>query len=547
AYAIPEEFPPLVFPFARVDQQADPPSEFESDDLSALAQKLGYETVVVDGLELLQVPGLAPFRYYKNTVIQKRGVPTTETAHFAELVALFEKLGVRWDLAAARFPETQLKNIALFPEIVKGEEILVPRVIDLKDFSPPPGADQAITAEDHLRLHDLFENLPWEIAFLWKQADILSTEVAKLGQDSKSAQRDANLLVKLRNLLRVLMSIRELPIFVDAQPKFGYPHVDTTPDGIFYSTVDELVGDIESHVVHLQKYLAPAKFGAPPYGMTPINESVLLLKEQFRRTDRSIRTLQKATRYPVLARPSGYRVFVDMLNRSISNESFREAFLGKIGALGLNREITPLSNTGLKKIQTSLTRLLRNVRQLDRLEADNQLRVKEIISQLKAKLRWDVEQVINTNDLRQFPIQDTNNYFIQSVVASTTREMLLDVFGRLLEAGLDGVEGTHTEERIIRLIEGVDLIHRRLEELSRRSDYIFVMDEETSLIVAKLDIPIKAVDLAMTASLDDSLRERFRRFALHAVLPLHHLDQNAAALQSLISGGQTELTDTERT
>jgi len=137
AFQIPNEYPNLIFKLPRYDEQSEPPSYEEPLIMSALAERFGYEVVVIDGFELIKIEGIAPFRYYNNIVIQAYGETTTDIRHFQEVRNTTKRLGLPWGLADNPAPQGQLKNIALFKEEVDGVERKVPLITDNKEFSYP--------------------------------------------------------------------------------------------------------------------------------------------------------------------------------------------------------------------------------------------------------------------------------------------------------------------------------------------------------------------------------------------------------------------------
>lgn len=536
-YALPATHPHLVFKMVRVDQDLDPPSPTESLELAELVEQTGYEFVTVDGIQLIKAPGLAPFRYMGGILIQERGRPTQDVGDFNTVLALFEKLGVHWDLAASRRPDAQLKNIALYEETVDGQSRLVPRVTDLKGFFRPK-PDQAITAEDQVRLAAMFSELTEQTPFLWRRIWDAANQVAARGQASASPERDAVLAAKLHLMLRTLMSMRELPVLQRNRPVIVYPHVDTSAPAIFYLTVDDILTQLEGHIVHLQKFLAPEKFGPPPEDMLPLPEAVLLLKQQTIRAEAAFSALHNAPSYPLILTGSGYRVFTDLLKRKVSAVDFHNGFTGIITSLGLRPGPVNVGATNLRRIEEKLTRLLRQARQIGHLSPDLDRRMRDSTAELEDEILKDIASLIDIIELRQFPNGDTNRQFVDAVVAATVREKLLDLFAPSLD--WNGMKLSEEEEIspdvILSLRNGVGRMREWLEQLSESSGYFFTLDESTSLITARLDPPDTTADRAMLASLDERLKDRFRRLNRAAIMPLHHLTQTARTLHEQLKG-----------
>ncbi|MGE0267265.1 MAG: HEAT repeat domain-containing protein [Candidatus Omnitrophota bacterium] len=137
AFQIPKEFPNLIFKLPRYDEQSEPPADNEPLIMSALAQRFGYEIVVIDGFELIKIEGIAPFRYYNNIIIQAYGEPTKDVRDFQTLRETAQRVGLPWELTDHPAPESQLKNIALFRDLIDGREVMVPMITDNKDFTDP--------------------------------------------------------------------------------------------------------------------------------------------------------------------------------------------------------------------------------------------------------------------------------------------------------------------------------------------------------------------------------------------------------------------------
>ncbi|MCB9721758.1 MAG: hypothetical protein H6756_12900 [Candidatus Omnitrophica bacterium] len=534
-YALPQEYPHLLFKMARSDMHADPPPRDQVVQMSRIAERVGYELVTVDGIELIKMPGIAPFRYYGSTVIQQRGQPATDTAHFEELVALFARLGVTWDLAKVGSRISQLKNVALYPQEVDGQIQMVPRVTDLKDFRFPASTDQAITAKEEQRLKTMFNSLGEQTRFLWTQITGLSKDLAAAGQAEESAGRDQQVLAKLGLLLRSLLSMRELPVMVHAQSARDQPYYTTSAEGVFYHTLDDIISGIEGHITDLQKQLAPAKFGSPPDGMEQLKQGVLYLRREIIRAEKAFRTMERTDRYPVLAKASGYRVFYDMLTRDLRPIDFQSGFQGRLSGLGLQPDMPTVGLTNLRRIQEKLTRLLRRVAPGEAVSGEMREQQASTTDRLSRDVTENIVQLIETQERLQFPTQNTNQAFINSVAAASTHEVLMTVFGPLLD-GLgerDRDDQTLTAAEITRAIEGIDYVERRLRALAESSDYIFVMDETTALIVAHLDIPLEIIDLAMTAEFDEKIAEQFRRVKRAAMMQIHGLSLAAGRINTL--------------
>lgn len=534
-FAIPQEYPNLIFKLARTDQNAEPPSINEAVQMSQIAERIGYETSVVDGIELIKIPGIAPFRYYGQTIVQLRGQPATDVVHFHELTELFAGLGIRWELSGTRAPTAQLKNIAVFPESVNGQTRLVARATDLKDFTIPAGADQAITASEEVRLNAMFMELGDQTRFLWTRITNLSKELAAAGQAEKSDARDKEVLAKLRLLMRTLLSMRGLPVMVSAQSASGEPFFTTSAEGVFYQTLNDIIGEIEGHISDIQKYLDPAKYGYPPDGMEPLKQSVLYLRRQIIQAEKAMREMERTRQYPVLVKSSGYRVFYDLLIRNLRPASFQSGFQGRLSGLGLEPNMPTVGLTNLRRIQEKLNRLLRMVSPGEKSSSEMREHQSTSTVRLSREIIGNLVQLIEVHERLQFPTQDTNQDFVNAVAAATTREMIMEIFGPILDglAARSPENPVMTAEEISRAINGIDFVARRLRELATRSDYIFIKDETTAMILARLDIPLEIIDLAMTAEFDEQLAEQFRRVKRTGMMQIHRLQLAANRLGTL--------------